>query len=426
MSLDEQTATDLALTSDLEPSARRVLQRPVVIEARGVSKAFRIPDQQVDSLKERAARPFAHREHRILHALRDVSFDIHDGEFFGIVGRNGSGKSTLLKILASIYRADSGRIRMAGRLAPFIELGVGFNPELTSRQNVVLNGVLMGLTRREAQRRLDAVLEFAELQPFADLKLKNYSSGMMVRLAFSVMVQADADIMLIDEVLAVGDASFAQKCMNVFRERRRAGKTVALVTHDMAAVQSFCDRAMLIHDGELLYIGDPEEAALRYYRLNFGTDAGGAPARGDIPDVHARLIDAWLENAVGERTTNIEQGEPIGLNVIVEARRDLDNPVFGFHFLNADGVQVFGFNRSLEGNVDRLAAGQRVRISGTIENPLLPGQYSVTGIVSRNRHFGDLALHVLRLLEFVVYGTHPGPGSVSVEAEVQAVLETSP
>src|SRR5439155_3413968 len=149
------------------------------------------------------------------------------------------------------------------------ELGVGFNPELTSRENVVLNGVLMGLSRVEARRRLDSVLDFAELQEFADLKLKNYSSGMMVRLAFAVMVEADADIMLIDEVLAVGDAAFAQKCMDVFHEKRRAGKTLVLVTHDMATVQALCHRAMLIHDGELSYIGEPEETALRYYRLNF-------------------------------------------------------------------------------------------------------------------------------------------------------------
>src|SRR5207248_2346562 len=203
-----------------------------------------------DSFKERATHPFTRIHYRRLEALRSISFEIHQGEFFGIVGRNGSGKSTLLKILASIYRADAGRVRMAGRLAPFIELGVGFNPELTARENVVLNGVLMGLTRREAVRRLDSMIDFAELQEFTDLKLKNYSSGMMVRLAFAVMVQADADIMLIDEVLAVGDAAFAQKCMDVFRARRLAGKTVVLVTHDMATVQSLRDRALLIHDGQ--------------------------------------------------------------------------------------------------------------------------------------------------------------------------------
>src|SRR5437763_2252276 len=284
MPLDEMEA------ATLEP-ARDPTAGPVVIEVRNVNKAFRIPSHRVDTLKERATHPLARREYRELRALRDISFDVHDGEFFGIVGRNGSGKSTLLKILSSIYRADAGRIRMAGRLAPFIELGVGFNPELTSRENVVLNGVLMGLSLREARRRLDSVLDFAELQEFADLKLKNYSSGMMVRLAFAVMVEADADIMLIDEVLAVGDAAFAQKCMDVFHEKRRAGKTLVLVTHDMATVQSLCDRAMLMHDGELRYLGDPEEAALRYYRLNFGGGGAGS-LPGDIPDVNVRIIDA--------------------------------------------------------------------------------------------------------------------------------------
>src|SRR6201995_368072 len=223
-------------------------QAPVVVEVSGVSKSFRIPDHRVDSLKERALHPLRRVHFRELQALRDVSFEVHQGEFFGIVGRNGSGKSTLLKILASIYRPDRGRVRLAGRLAPFIELGVGFNPELTSRENVTLNGVLMGLSRREARSRLERVLDFADLGEFTDLKLKNYSSGMMVRLAFSVMVEADADIMLIDEVLAVGDAGFAQKCLDVFREKRDAGKTIVLVTHDMATVQAMCHRAVLLHD----------------------------------------------------------------------------------------------------------------------------------------------------------------------------------
>src|SRR5215204_5259385 len=216
------------------------MSRPVVIEARGVEKTFRSPQHKVDTFKERALHPFSRSEDRELRALRGISFDVHEGEFFGIVGRNGSGKSTLLKIMSSIYRADAGTIRMAGRLAPFIELGVGFNPELTSRENVVLNGVMAGVGRRDALRRLDAVLDFAELRDFTDLKLKNYSSGMMVRLAFAVMVEADADIMLVDEVLAVGDASFAQKCMDVFHERRRRGKTILLVTHDMATMRSLC------------------------------------------------------------------------------------------------------------------------------------------------------------------------------------------
>jgi ABC-type polysaccharide/polyol phosphate transport system ATPase subunit len=422
MSLDDRSAVAVA------PSPSAVVEGPVVIEARHVSKTFRIPERRIDSFKERATHPLTRRTYRQLRALRDVSFDVHLGEFFGIVGRNGSGKSTLLKIMASIYRRDAGRIRMAGRLAPFIELGVGFNPELTSRENVLLNGVLMGLSRQQARRRLDAVLDFAGLQEFADLKLKNYSSGMMVRLAFAVMVEADADIMLIDEVLAVGDAAFAQKCMDVFRARREAGKTVVLVTHDMATVQSFCDRAMLIHDGEVRYLGEPEEAALRYYRLNFGGGAEG-PQPGDMPDVNVRVIDAWLENEAGERVENVEQGESIGFNVVIEARHDLVSPVFGFHFLTEHSLTVFGFNKTLEPSDalgDVVRAGQRVRISGRIQAPLLPGRYHVRAIVSRNRSHGDLALHLLRLLDFTVYGTRTGVGSVEVQDYVEAVLESEP
>jgi ABC-2 type transport system ATP-binding protein len=399
-------------------------ERPVVIEVRGVEKTFRIPTHRVDSFKERATHPFRRIDYREQRALRGISFDVRQGEFLGIVGRNGSGKSTLLKIMSSIYRADRGRIRVAGRLAPFIELGVGFNPEMTSRDNVVLNGVMMGLGRHEAQRRLDAVLDFAGLREFADLKLKNYSSGMMVRLAFAVMVEADADIMLVDEVLAVGDAEFAQKCMDVFQARRRAGRTLVLVTHDMATVESMCDRAMLIEDGELAYLGDPGETALRYFRVNFAR-AHSSPEpdpSGGVWDVNVRRVDAWLENAAGERVQSVAQSEPIGLRIVVEARRELTSPVFGIHFVDARGNIIFGFNRAL---ADRgvVPAGRRVRIAGTVENRLLPGRYFVQCFVARSRQQGDVALHQLRLLDFVVYGVPKGKGIVAVDADVEAELE---
>jgi ABC-type polysaccharide/polyol phosphate transport system ATPase subunit len=404
---------------------------PVVIEVRDVEKTFRIPTHRVDTLKERAVHPLTRAEHRELRALRGVSFDVRQGEFFGIVGRNGSGKSTLLKVLAGIYRADAGKIRMAGSLAPFIELGVGFNLELTARENVALNGVMMGLGRREAAAKLESVVDFAGLAEFVDLKLKNYSSGMLVRLAFAVMVEADADIMLVDEVLAVGDASFAQKCMEVFRAKRRAGRTVVLVTHDMATVQALCDQAMLIHGGEVRYLGDPEEAALRYYRLNFGGSAGrnGASDGGGVPDVNVKLVDAWLENAAGERIENVEQGETIGFNAVFEARHDLRRPVFQIHFLNADGRWVFGFTKKLStagSELDVVAAGERIRIAGEIENPLVPGGYYVDCWISRDRAEGDVALHVLRVTDFFVYGTQPGPGSVSVRADLVAAVESEP
>jgi ABC-2 type transport system ATP-binding protein len=395
---------------------------PVVLEVRGLSKTFMVPDQRMDTLKERITHPLRQIHKRELRALRDVSFEVHKGEFFGIVGRNGSGKSTLLKIMASIYRPDRGRVRMAGRVAPFIELGVGFNPEMTARENVVLNGVLFGLTRREAQRRVDAVIEFAELEDFLDLKLKNYSSGMMVRLAFSVMVQADADIMLIDEVLAVGDASFAQKCMDVFYERRRLGRTIVLVTHDMATVQSLCHRAIVLHDGALEYAGEPEDAALHYFRLNFGGHASSDQPRpvGDRPvaeaEINGRVVRAQLLDEQGVGIENVEQGLPLSLDIVLEAARELDRPIFVLHVLNADGDIVFGIEQKLD---ELIAEGQRVQLGGEIENLLVPGRYSIDCWIRRDRESGDMVVQGLRLTHFVVYGTAPRHGMVSLRNTVQ-------
>jgi ABC-2 type transport system ATP-binding protein len=394
----------------------------VVIEARGLHKSFRVPEHRIDTLKERAAHPFRRMEYRELHALRDVSFEVHRGEFFGIAGQNGSGKSTLLKILASIYRADAGRVRMAGRLAPFIELGVGFNPELTARENVVINGVLLGLTKREARRRFDEVLEFAELEDFAELKLKNYSSGMLVRLAFAVMVQADADIMLVDEVLAVGDMGFAQKCMDVFYEKRAAGKTIVLVSHDMGTVQSLCHRAMLIDDAEIAYLGEPEEVAMRYYRLNFAEARSDGAGRGAaLPDINAQVVEVRLSDDAGRPLENVAQGTPLFLDLVIEARRDLADPTFVIQVMNADSIVVFSIKRTLGAGTHELGAGDRVRISGRIENSLVPGKYFLDCWVRRSREAGDLAVQGLRLREFVVYGTGARDGVVSVSSDVEAV-----
>jgi ABC-2 type transport system ATP-binding protein len=406
--------------------AEPVARAPVVIEARELEKTFRIPSHRIDSLKERAVRPFARVEYRELQALKRVSFDIHRGEFFGIVGRNGSGKSTLLKILASIYKADAGTIRMAGRVAPFIELGVGFNPDLTARENVVLNGVMMGLSQREARRRLDAILEFGELQDFADLKLKNYSSGMMVRLAFSVMIQSDADILLIDEVLAVGDAAFQQKCTDVFLEMRASGRTIVLVTHNMAAVQDFCHRGMLLDGGEQAYTGEPAEVARRYMQINFAGDGTGRGSQDIMPEVHTKLAQAWLENGSGERVENVEAGEPIRLHVVIEALRDLDRPIFTFQFVTGDGIHLFSLNRRMTlppGRPNRLAEGERARITGTIENRLTPGRYFVKCWVARARNPGDYGVQGMNVLDFVVFGPHQSPGLLAVDAEMEAVAE---
>ncbi|HEY5815319.1 MAG TPA: ABC transporter ATP-binding protein [Solirubrobacterales bacterium] len=376
------------------------------IEVEGLHKSFRIPTHRVDSLKERIVRPFSARDYRELHALDGVSFDIREGEFFGIVGRNGSGKSTLLKLLASIYKADAGTIRMAGRLAPFIELGVGFNLELTARENVVLNGVMMGLAPQEARDRLDAVLEFAELEGFVDLKLKNYSSGMLVRLAFSLMMEVDADVLLIDEVLAVGDAAFQQKCNDAFHEMKAQGKTVVLVTHDMATVEAFCHRALLIDGGEILHVGDPAEVGRHYLQLNFerGSDAGGQPSSEASDEV--RLLDAWIEDEGGTRLFSLGHGEPIRLRVSLKAMRDLPGIGLGFIIANADGVGVFQFGAPISKNGSRpLSAGDRVELSVEVENLLAPGRYFIhTGV---NRVGGGVALYVHNSVDFVVYGGEP-------------------
>src|SRR3954471_18773340 len=235
-----------------------------VIVVEGVSKHFRRPQEQMHTLKERALHPFKRRTFDAFTAVDDVSFAVDEGEFFGIVGRNGSGKSTLLKLIAGIYRADGGEIWVNGRMSTFIELGVGFNPDLAARDNVILNGIMLGLTPAEARERYEQVLEFSELQEFETVKLKNYSSGMHVRLAFAVMIQVDADVLLIDEVLAVGDAAFQQKCFDQFNRLRDAGKTIVLVTQDMSAVRRFCHRAMLLERGRVVAIGDPEHVGGAY------------------------------------------------------------------------------------------------------------------------------------------------------------------
>jgi len=260
-----------------DPAADAAAQpkRSPVLVVEGVSKTFRVPHERAFTLKERALHPFRSSEHHMLEALRDVSFELGSGEWVGIVGRNGSGKSTLLKCVAGIYRADRGRIAARGRLSPFIELGVGFNANLRARDNVLLNGVMLGMTPDRARDCFDEVIEYAGLEEFVDLKLKNYSSGMQVRLAFAVMIQVDADVLLIDEVLAVGDAVFQRKCLETLERKREQGCGVVLVTHDMDAVVRTCDRAILLDRGRVVEVGDPGQVAESYHRLNFPGEQTG-------------------------------------------------------------------------------------------------------------------------------------------------------
>lgn len=235
------------------------------IKIEHVSKSFRIPLEGSNGIKQKLINHLKGRVgYRDFTPLNDISFEIKKGEFFGIVGRNGSGKSTLLKTIAGIYSPNKGSVQVNGTLVPFIELGVGFNPELTGRENIFLNGALLGFKHSEMEKMYDSIVDFAELHDFMDERLKNYSSGMQVRLAFSIAIRAQGDILLLDEVLAVGDEAFQQKCNDYFAQIKEENRTVILVTHSMDAVKRFCTRALLIEDGKISAIGSPDEIANQY------------------------------------------------------------------------------------------------------------------------------------------------------------------
>ena len=237
----------------------------IAVKVEHVSKFFKLPTESTQSLRTTMVNRFRGiKGYKEQHVLKDISFEVKKGDFFGILGRNGSGKSTLLKIISQIYYPEKGSVTVDGKLVSFIELGVGFNPELTGRENVYLNGALLGFSREEIDAMYDDIVDFAELRDFMHQKLKNYSSGMQVRLAFSVAIKAQGDILVLDEVLAVGDEAFQRKCNDYFLERKKSGKTTILVTHDMSAVKKYCNKAVLIENGLVKALGNPDDVANQY------------------------------------------------------------------------------------------------------------------------------------------------------------------
>ena len=394
-------------------------QRLPAVVADRVGKTFRVPEQRVHTLKERALHPRRRMTYQSFSALSDVSFAIDEGEFFGIAGRNGSGKSTLLKCLAGIY-ASEGRIWRRGRMSTLIELGVGFNPDLAARDNVILNGIMMGLSPREARSRYAQVIEFAELEEFQDLKLKNYSSGMHVRLAFAVAIQVDADILLVDEILAVGDAAFQQKCFDVFNRLRDEGKTIVFVTHDMGSLKRFCHRAMLLERGAMVEIGEPELIADRYLEINFGRDpeAKGIDAlRSGSGD--ARVAELWVENEDGERLAAVPQSGRVTLRARVAFMVDVLDPQASVYVNNEEhkAVLVASTARGLE-DTGRFRAGEEAVFSFSFENVLAPGRYSPVVALTTD----GLGLDVIDRFEsgfsFVVTAPDSLGGMVDLPVEV--------
>lgn len=353
----------------------------IVISVKQVSKDFKLPHEKTNSIKSGVVNVFQKRGKKIetQHALRDISFDIRQGEFFGIVGRNGSGKSTLLKIIAGIYKPTKGTVTVSGKLVPFIELGVGFNPELTGRENVYLNGALLGFSKAEVDRMYDDIVEFAELGKFMDQKLKNYSSGMQVRLAFSVAIRAEGDILVLDEVLAVGDAAFQKKCFDYFRSLKKNKKTVVFVSHDMGAVQEYCDRAVMIEKNKLIAEGSSEDIARMYKKMFLSEQVSVDDKNND----NKRWGDKSLTFSapkISKKNLKDEDNE-LELRVSVKANVAVELPVFGFSIKSAMGQPLIGMNNRIKGKVIKsMDKDDRIDLVWTIPN-----------IFSNGMHYIDLA-----------------------------------
>ena len=349
----------------------------VALRVRDVSKSFRLPTEKAGSLKNALFNLIRGKTgYTVQDVLKDISFDVHKGDFFGIVGKNGSGKSTLLKIISKIYTPEQGHIDINGKLVPFIELGVGFNPELTGRENIYLNGAMLGFTKEEVDDMYDDIVDFAELRDFMEQKLKNYSSGMQVRLAFSVAIKSKGDILVLDEVLAVGDEAFQKKCQDYFFEAKRQKKTIILVTHSMGDVRRYCNRAMFIQDGRITKIGDPDKIADAYSNSFLGTKASDnehpESAREDSIAVETVRV---LVN--GEEQKYLEKYENFDIELTFENKQPISSSSLHVDVVDGRGWMAFSLP-------DPDAPPQ----------VLQPGKHTIMYAVENNLAFGDFHIDV--------------------------------
>jgi len=321
-------------------------------------------------------------------ALSEVSFTVAPGEAVGVIGANGSGKSTLLKLAAGILRPTSGEIRVRGRIAALLELGAGFHPEISGRGNIEINGLLLGLTQREIADRFDAIVRFAELEEFLDAPVKTYSSGMAVRLGFSIAAHSDPDVLLVDEVLAVGDEAFSRRSLEKFAEFERAGKTLLLVSHDLALVSERCRRALWLDSGRLLADGPAGETVARYRESvasREGEKRRQAPeevsARGRIGSGRARVVGLRLLDSQGRSAARFRSGEPVTVEMEVSAAEPLADFVFGVAITTVSGATVFGSNTAIEGFAPAQFQGRGRVLLEIPALDLAPGVYSLDAAV---------------------------------------------
>ncbi|HTE22530.1 MAG TPA: ABC transporter ATP-binding protein [Candidatus Limnocylindria bacterium] len=379
----------------------------IAIRVENVSKAFKLPHEKQSSLKGVFLSSFRSKSYELQQSLKNVSFEVKKGEFFGIVGRNGSGKSTLLKCMAGVYTPDKGKIKIYGSLVPFIELGVGFNPELSGRDNVFLNAALLGFSRKQTEAMYHDIVEFAELEKFMDQKLKNYSSGMQVRLAFSIAIRAKSDILLLDEVLAVGDSAFQQKCFDYFASLKNENRTIILVSHAMAMIERFCDRALLLEYGEIKEIGTSTKIAGRYEEMFLREEADRlSQQRGEEADgtetvelVKARVIQG------GKAQGAIEADEDFEIEVTVKSKIAIDHVNIGINVKNHDKLMLISADTALWAGQYRLEADKEMTARFKIQNIFANGVYTINlGVADDSPLNPHLLLRRDNIHEFIIKG----------------------
>jgi ABC-2 type transport system ATP-binding protein len=368
------------------------MDNEVAIKVKNLSKTFLLPHEKHASVKSAFVNFYRKRTYETQKALDDVSFEVKKGEFFGIVGRNGSGKSTLLKLLAGIYSPTRGNITVNGSLTPFIELGVGFNPELTGRENVYLNGALLGFNRKEMGSMYKDIVDFAELERFMDQKLKNYSSGMQVRLAFSIAIRAKSNILLIDEVLAVGDAIFQQKCYNYFHQLKKEGRTVVFVSHDINALNQYCSNGILIDNGESVTIGPIDKVLNKYTDLisrletekntYSNTRSKESDKRRGTGKATVSRIEI-LDSEHKEKTVFGDKDDEIVIRVQFVGHENLEAPVYGITINDVSGTKILVSNNLwMSQKSKNLSTDSRQEVVWTIPNIFNTGEYYISPAVA--------------------------------------------
>jgi ABC-type polysaccharide/polyol phosphate transport system ATPase subunit len=405
------------LSSELAPGA---------VRAANVSRRFRVVHERNATLKETVLRGRRVR-YTELWALRNVSLDVAPGEAVGIVGENGSGKSTLLKILAGIIPPHAGTVEVEGRVSSMIELGAGFHPDFTGRENVYMSAAIHGLPRREVDRRLDAIVGFAELEEFIDNPVRTYSSGMQARLGFAVASHVDSEVLLLDEVLAVGDEAFQRKCLGRIFQYRRRGGTVVFVSHDAEAVQQVCDRAILLEHGEVAAEGLPGDVLARYRQGLAGGDASGGSQPGETGDewgtLQARITGVRLLGREGP-AESFTSGGPLTIEVGLEAREEVSAPVVGIEIRSVTGALCFGTNTRREAyHIPALTGAGRAAFS-IAALPLHEGRFTVT--VAVHSEDESVVYHWIdRRFGFSVFARSGGVGLVRMDGrwEVEATME---